>query len=314
MSQTPLVSGIMIFLNGEKYIEEAIASVFAQTYENWELLLVDDGSTDGSTAIAQQYAAQYPDRIRYLEHEGHQNRGMSATRNLGIRHAQGEYIAFLDADDVWLPEKLTRQVAMLEAQPEVGVVFGPTQYWYSWTGQPEDAERDVLRGIGVQPDTIYKPPHLLNLALQNKANAPATCSVLIRRQVFEQVGVFEEAFRGMFEDRAFFAKVYLNIPVWVTHDYCDRYRQHPESNCALALQNGHYHPTKKSATHLAFLNWMMNYLTQQAVTDPEMWQALQKGRWPYDHPILYFLNQVKGKLRRIGRDTLPLPVQRWLGV
>lgn len=314
MSQTPLVSGIMIFLNAEKYIEEAIASVFAQTYDNWELLLVDDGSTDGSTAIAQQYAAQYPDRIRYLEHEGHQNRGMSATRNLGIRHAKGDYIAFLDADDVWLPEKLTRQVAMLEAQPEVGVVFGPTQYWYSWTGNSEDAERDVLRGIGVQPDTIYQPPHLLALALQNKANAPATCSVLIRRQVFEQVGGFEESFRGMFEDRAFFSKVYLNIPVWVTHDYCDRYRQHPESNCALALQNGHYHPTKKSATHLAFLNWMTGYLTHQAVTDPEMWQALQKGRWPYDHPILYCLNQVKGKLRRIGRDTLPLPVQRWLGV
>ena len=103
MSSKPLVSGIIIFLNAEKFIEEAIDSVFAQTYDNWELLLVDDGSTDRSTKIAQQYAQHYLAKVRYLEHENHQNLGMSATRNLGIRNVKGKYIAFLDADDVWLP-------------------------------------------------------------------------------------------------------------------------------------------------------------------------------------------------------------------
>ena len=100
MSDSPLVTTIIIFLDAERYFEEAIASVFAQTYPHWELLLVDDGSTDGSTAIARHYAMQYQTRVRYLEHPGHQNRGMSATRNLGVKHARGRYIAFVDADDV----------------------------------------------------------------------------------------------------------------------------------------------------------------------------------------------------------------------
>src|SRR5215213_8596780 len=98
MSQPPRVSVIMIFLNTERFIEEAIESVFAQTYDDWELVLVDDGSTDASTAIARRYAAQHPHKVRYLEHAVHQNLGMSASRNLGIREAHGEFIAFLDAD------------------------------------------------------------------------------------------------------------------------------------------------------------------------------------------------------------------------
>src|SRR5919202_2999091 len=108
-----LVSVVVPFWNDKKFIQETIESVFAQTYENWELLLVDDGSTDGSTQIALRYAEQYPEKVRYLEHPGHQNRGMSAARNLGISHAKGAYIGFLDADDVWLPYKLEQQVAIL---------------------------------------------------------------------------------------------------------------------------------------------------------------------------------------------------------
>src|SRR5262245_49211304 len=100
MSNTALVSAIIIFRNEEKFLSEAIESVFRQTYPKWELLLVDDGSTDASTGIALRYSQQYSDRVQYLEHEAHSNRGMSASRNLGIQHAKGDYIAFLDGDDV----------------------------------------------------------------------------------------------------------------------------------------------------------------------------------------------------------------------
>src|SRR5262245_22187425 len=113
MRNRPGVSAIMIFLNAAQFLQEAIWSVFAQTYDDWELLLVDDGSTDGGTDIALRYAHRYPQRVCYLEHPGHQNRGMSASRNLGIRNAKGDYIAFVDADDVWLPSKLAQQVAVL---------------------------------------------------------------------------------------------------------------------------------------------------------------------------------------------------------
>src|SRR5579862_1030782 len=101
----PLVSVIISFLNGARFIREAVESVFVQTYRNWELLLVDDGSTDQSTQIAREYASLHSENVRYLEHNGHSNRGLSASRNLGIRRSGGEFLAFLDCDDVWLPQK-----------------------------------------------------------------------------------------------------------------------------------------------------------------------------------------------------------------
>jgi glycosyltransferase involved in cell wall biosynthesis len=84
------VSAIIIFFDAERWLAEAIDSVRAQTLGDWELLLVDDGSRDGGPALARVEAARAPDRVRYLQHPGHQNRGMSAARNLGLRHARGQ--------------------------------------------------------------------------------------------------------------------------------------------------------------------------------------------------------------------------------
>lgn len=323
MSSKPLVSGIIIFLNAEKFIQEAIESVFAQTYDNWELMLVDDGSTDGSTAIALHYAQQYPSKVRYLDHEGHQNRGMSATRNLGIRNGLGEYIAFLDADDVWLPHKLEQQVAILDSQPETGMVYGATQYWFSWTGNPEDIQRDYSRRTGIQPNTLMKPPTLLTLLLQNEFQTPTpgNCSVLVRRQVIEDVGGFEETFRGMYEDQAFFVKLYLKAPVFVAGECWDsKYRQHLDKWCSVAMDTGEWHSSRPNPARLTFLTWLAKYLSQKGVKDTEVWEALQRALWPYRHPNLYrllnlcqhFVWQIKGLLKLIGRRTLPVSVRRWL--
>ena len=83
-----MVSVVVIFLNAEKFIREAIESVFAQTHYDWELMLVDDGSTDRSSIIAPEFARKYPDRVRYLEHDNHKNRGASASRNLRMSEAE----------------------------------------------------------------------------------------------------------------------------------------------------------------------------------------------------------------------------------
>src|SRR5436309_13798317 len=128
MSNRPLVSVVIIFWNVNGFLKEAVDSLFAQTYHNWELLLVDDGSTDGSTTIARSYLDRHPRRVRYLEHAGHANCGMSASRNLGIRNARGAYIAFLDADDVWFSNILEEQIVILEAHPEAAMVYGPIQW------------------------------------------------------------------------------------------------------------------------------------------------------------------------------------------
>lgn len=314
MNHKPLVSCIIIFFNaGEKFFIEAIESIFAQIYNNWELLLVDDGSTDESTTIALHYAQKYPQKVRYLEHENHQNRGMSATRNLGIRHAKGEYIAFLDADDVWLPQKLERQLAIMKSHPQATVVFGPTQFWYSWTKNSDDSEEDHIRELGIPSNQLLHPPKLLALLLQKKVNTPATCSVLIRRELFQEIGGFEESFRGMYEDQAFFAKVYLKASVFVESNYWDRYRQHPESTCSIAQKTGQYHPFKAHPTHLTFLNWITEYLSKESVNDVEVWDSLQKGLRPYYYPRLYFLiylfDRIKSQLHQIGNKILPLPMR-----
>jgi glycosyltransferase involved in cell wall biosynthesis len=272
VSSGSLVSGIIIFLNAEKFIREAIESAFAQTYDNWELLLVDDGSTDGSTGTALEYAARYPEKVRYLDHPGHQNRGMSTARNLGVRHARGEYVAFLDADDVWLPRKLEQQVAILSSHPEAAILYGDTQYWYSWTGKPEDLQRDFVPILSIQPNTLVTPPTLLTLHYPlGNATAPSMSNLLMRRAMVERTGGFEELLRGAYEDQAFLAKVHLKESVFVAGECWDRYRQHPDSCLAILERVADHHSVR-----LLFLNWLAGYLTEQGVKDPKVWDPLQE--------------------------------------
>jgi glycosyltransferase involved in cell wall biosynthesis len=232
------VSAIIIFFDAERWLAEAIDSVRAQTLANWELLLVDDGSGDGGSALARAEAARAPDRVRYLQHPGHQNRGMSAARNLGLRHARGQSLAFCDADDIWLPDKLTRQQGLLVAHPEAGMVASAMEHWYSWTGVAADRARDHVPLSGLPPETLLRPPELLLRMLRNEMRSPGTCSVLVRRSVATAVGGFEPRFRGMYEDQAFLAKVSLTSPVVVTDDVVARYRQHPASAYARARAAG----------------------------------------------------------------------------
>jgi glycosyltransferase involved in cell wall biosynthesis len=315
MSNKPLVSVIVIFFNAEKFLQEAILSVVAQTYDTWELLLVDDGSNDTSTAIASQYAEHYPGKVRYLEHEGHRNRGMSAARNLGIHHAKGAYIAFLDADDVWLPHKIQRQVAILDSQPAAGMVYGASQYWQSWTGALEEGRRDYVPRLGIEHDTLVRPPMLLALSLLSRAPTPCPSDVLVRREIVEHVGGFEEIFRGMYEDQAFLAKVYLTAPVFVSGECWDRYRLHPDSSVAVATREG-----DKYTAGLFYLAWLESYLLAHRIRDAAVWRALRKKRRRYRHPDLYRVlqrtqhraRQAKTSVGRLARQLILVPIRRWL--
>jgi glycosyltransferase involved in cell wall biosynthesis len=276
MSSKPSVSAIIIFLDAERFIEEAIESVIAQTYDNWELLLVDDGSTDGSTQIALQYVEQYPSKVRYLEHPGHQNRGKETSRNLGISHAKGEYIGFLDADDVWLSYTLERQLAVLDSHPEAGMVYGAAHYWYGWTSNPEDSQRDFLHSVeeqGFEPDTLVEPLMWLATFLRAGGAAPCICSVLVRCEIAKSIGGFEEEFRGQYEDQAFFVKAGLQAPVFVASECWSRYRQHADSSWLVTQKTDQQHTMR-----LYFLNWLAEYLYEQEVKDTEVWKLLQEAQ------------------------------------
>jgi glycosyltransferase involved in cell wall biosynthesis len=278
----PLVSVTIIFFEAERFIEEAIESVIAQTYEAWELLLVDDGSTDGSRARALRYVERYPEKIRYYQHPDHRNRGMSASRNLGLRHSKGRFIAWLDADDVWLPGKLERQVALLDSHPEAGMIYGLTEWWYSWSRPPQDDRRDFVMPLGQPPDTLILPPALLVHFLKNEGQSPCMCSILARREVLDDIGGFEDRFRGMYEDQALCAKICLDTPVFASGECWCRYRQHPDSASALTQRAGQH----RSARGL-FLGWLASYLSARGITDPEVWRTLELERRRCRHPWLY---------------------------
>ncbi|MBA4159453.1 MAG: glycosyltransferase family 2 protein [Gemmatimonadetes bacterium] len=281
------VSVITIFLNGEKFIEEAIRSVFAQTYHDWELLLVDDGSTDGSSEIARRSATEHPERVRYLEHAGHANRGMSASRNLGLRHARGEFIALLDADDVYLPQKLAEQVALLDRHPEAAMLYGRTRYWFSWTGDPQDQERDFLTAASPYLDTLVPPPVELAAHIRHEIYFPCTCSVLFRREVLESVGGFEEAFRASYEDMVVYSKIFLRHPVFVADRCWDYYRQHPDSSWAVAVKAGAYVGGSPNAVRGMYLTWLHGYLEREPIHAPEVRRLVRLHLLPYRYPRLY---------------------------
>jgi glycosyltransferase involved in cell wall biosynthesis len=273
MTSPPRVSVVTIFLDAERFLGEAIASVFAQSFEAWELLLVDDGSRDASGDVARAWAARDPARVRYLAHPGGENRGMSASRNLARRHARGELLAFLDADDVWRPEKLERHVEIADAWPQAGMIYGATEYWYSWTGSPVDRARDYVGGLGTPAERLVWPPALLACWLRDGSTVPCMGSLVVRRALVSALGGFEEAFRDQYEDQVFYAKVALAAPIFVTAQGWDRYRQHPDSDCARAGASG-----RARIARARFLRWLDGYLTEHGVQDDELRRLVRRER------------------------------------
>jgi glycosyltransferase involved in cell wall biosynthesis len=310
------VSVVTPFLNAGSFIQESIESVLAQTYDRWELLLVDDGSTDASPSIARRYADAHPEKIRYLAHDRGVNRGASASRNLAIHHARGTYLAFLDADDVYLPRKLEDQVPLLDANPRAGMLYAATEYWYSWTGLAEDANRDwTWRKYGIAPNEVIEPPRMLITFLSDGGTVPCMGSVLARREAVQRVGGWEDSFRYICTDQVFHAKVCLKHPVFIADGCWDRYRQHPNSSCSRVARAG-----ESAAAFERYLNWLETHLEHEEIDDPDVWRALRKALRPYRHPRLHSIErraqhqtqQVVDALRRVGRRSLPRSLRRRL--
>ena len=290
----PLVSIVLIFFNEETFITEAIESVLAQTYSHWELLLVDDGSSDRSTHIAQAYARSQPDKIRYLAHPNGENKGMSATRNLGLHQAQGEYIAFLDADDVWLPRKLAEQVQILQSRPDVALVCGRTQWWYSWTKQPQDSDRDFTPALRLPLNTAIPSPHILMQFLRDEWTS--LHGVMVRREAVQTVGGYEDQFRGMYEDQAFHAKLCLRYRTWIADTCWYRYRQHDASCCKLADQAGWL------TARQTYLEWLEAYLQQPQQIKVK--RFVRRELWRYRAPLLFYVRTKIQRIRAIKQERL----------
>jgi glycosyltransferase involved in cell wall biosynthesis len=295
----PMVSVVMPFFNEERYLEEAVQSVRDQTLADWELILVDDGSTDQSSMIARNLSAQ-DGRIRYVDHPGHENRGRSASRNVGVAHADAPYIAFLDADDVSLPSKLAEQVDLLESMPDVAVVAGATEHWYSWNPASIRGDRIVPAGTwwrGMADERLDPPEAMLALYPLGHGTSIGVTG-LVRRSVFDTVGGFEDRFRGLYDDQAFLAKIYLEYPIYISSRIWYRYRQH-DTSCCGATSRADYWRLRG-----LFLDWLGTYLGPHG--DARVVAAVRRARRkvPYGRltaPVFEMFDRLPGRFQERWR-------------
>jgi glycosyltransferase involved in cell wall biosynthesis len=179
----PAVSVIMPAHNARPYLADAAYSVLRQTWRDLELIVVDDGSTDGTGSVAEQIKADEPRRVVVVSQA---NRGPGAARNAGLQVARGAFIALLDSDDIWEPPFLERQLAVLDARPDVDLVSGN-----GWSlGGPR-------HGTLVHPHPDPRPP--ITLATIITDEEAVFVMTVFRRRVFESIGGFVET-PGMSED------------------------------------------------------------------------------------------------------------------
>jgi len=204
----PLVSVVMPIYNRASFLPEAIGAIRGQAYTHWELIVVDDGSSDGSKAVFDQLIADMPQPARYIEQD---NAGPYAARNTGLDHCAGDLIALYDSDDLWLGHHLAESVAALRAHPEVSWVYADSRKIDQTTGQVV-VERGFYEGGGPHPMLslntiddgklrIYDDPRVVAVQLRHNLCCLLQTSV-IRKEVFDGHR-FVHDFRNEGEDELF---------------------------------------------------------------------------------------------------------------
>lgn len=224
----PKVSVIMPVLNGQRFIGEAIRSIVAQSYRPVELVVVDDGSSDGTRGIVESFAGAI--ELKYVRHES--PLGIPQSMNDGIRHSTGSLISFLDHDDAWLPGFLETQWNHLRTHPATGMVHSDFQ-----TTDVEGAilEPSVARSRNrIRPSgSVFQQLFMDSFIVGN--------SVLIRRECFDRLGLFDERLR--WGDYHMWLRIARHYPVDFVPDVLTQYRQHPTQS---TRSSPNTHPYKDS--------------------------------------------------------------------
>ena len=174
-AQTGLVSVIIPAYNGAAYIRQAVESVLNQTYSHYEILIIDDGSTDNTRSVLEPYL----DKVQYIYQE---NRGVAVARNRGIEISKGEFVAFLDQDDFFMPHKLALQVACFELQPSLGMVHS------GW-------RRVEAQGRKIADVEPWKDVPILDLEGWVKWRCVLLSAMMFRREYLERVGGLDPQFK-----------------------------------------------------------------------------------------------------------------------
>jgi glycosyltransferase involved in cell wall biosynthesis len=211
----PLVSVIVPVYNGERFLRAALDSALAQTCQDFEIIVIDDGSKDSSGAIADEYAARHPEKFVVI-HQA--NGGLVVVRNAGLAVARGRYVALLDADDVWLPHHLAASIAVLEQRPEIGLVHANIERINTDGSKTLSVKRFWNRGMDPFATVYLRREHV-------------SCSTVVaRRDLIERVGRFDVAFNRIgCEDRDLWLRCAFETEFFFIDDVHLRYRTHDKN-------------------------------------------------------------------------------------
>lgn len=204
-----LISVIIPVYNAEKTISETIASVLCQTFSNFEIIVINDGSQDRSLEMIQKIKDE---RLKVFSYK---NDGVCVARNRGIAHAKGDFIAFLDADDLWMPDKLELQLKALQQYPEAGVAYSWTYFMY---------EEEAALTFHPCPQTLFAGNVYEKLLVSDFIRSAS--NVLIRSQAMKSVGEFDYRFPGC-ADWDYWLRLSANWHFVVVPKYQILYRQTP---------------------------------------------------------------------------------------
>ena len=184
----PTISVIMPSYNYGCFITEAIESVLAQSFSDWELLIVEDGSTDNSIDIIRSYVERYPDKIRLLTHPNHENRHLPASYKLGMEHARGEYLAFLESDDAWYPDCLEGRLIVMQKYANVILVYNDVEFIGSCRERIKNRKKEVDRFMLASNFFRMKPFQSLSFAHHNFILTFS--AVMVRRAYTQNLSIF----------------------------------------------------------------------------------------------------------------------------
>jgi glycosyltransferase involved in cell wall biosynthesis len=210
----PKVDVIIPAYNAAKYLPTAIESVVAQTFEDWRILLVDDGSTDDTAAVVLPYRERLGPKLKYIKQS---NKGLPAARNAAIANSDAEFLALLDADDVWLPPRLMESLKYFEGRPEVGLSYG-----FISRIDPDGAVIDTFASRQKHAEGRIAP------YIYTRETDLCCPSVTFRRKCVDEVGGFDESLRAT-EDRDLWLRIALRYEVALVPTLIAYYRTSPSS-------------------------------------------------------------------------------------
>lgn len=284
----PTVSIMMPAYNAENFISQALDSILLQDYPRFQIVVCDDASTDGTADIIRTYQKKYPDKIVAIFNQ--QNLGVTANCNKALEHCTGEYVSLFAGDDLMLPGKLSRQIELMESDPECVLCYHPVEIFDSDSGKTFFVTNQYRR------EDVYSTEDLLL-----KGGIPGGCSIMVRRNAIPEKG-YDERLKTV-SDWLFFLEISLKGRLRKVDEVLGRYRKHDggasrltysllaESLYALDLfeQKGSVNSELSLLIRQAKARYLAGEVFRQMPNDPETALKLARDALVFQKGLKYFV-------------------------